>query len=423
MRGTQGKWVAALTLVFLVGCGKKQDPSLPNVPTLPRFRPGIYADIDPRWSHDGSRIAFIRATPDRKLQLHIVDMELDRPLALLEAELVSPDRPYSPQLRNYCSPDTLSWSPDDRKIAFERIEWFTFENGERLPGTSLWAFDTYSGRVTPMALHPAHYTSLFYYYHMPQWSPDGRYLAFVAEGMNGQRRICVHPLQGQRPQQVTPLFDAYDDSDWPVWRPMIRHEKAGGNLPALAYRQCIRRSKNCPPTETLVTLSPANTATQSSTRLWRLPARQYEAVSGDHLQRGESVSPRIGHLSWSPDGSSLAFSLTRNANDYNCYEVWVLRKDGSPARRVSPADGYGYFAPVWIDDRMLGALSPKGDRYRVVTIDSDSKQVHELGTIQSADCDWSPDRSRIVYAEPRSDVPPNPDTPTTLRIFETGLKE
>ncbi len=184
-----GLILASLTL--LAGCRHPKPPGALDVPPGLPAPPGVYTDINPRWSHDGKRIAFLRATPDRRLQLALADAGLSHPRALLEAELVCPDRPYSPGLRRYASPDTLAWSPDDRRIAFARPEWFTFEDGERLPGTGLWALNLTTGRVTPLALHPKRYLSVFYYYHAPQWSPDGRYLAFAGEGINGQRVIFV----------------------------------------------------------------------------------------------------------------------------------------------------------------------------------------------------------------------------------------
>jgi dipeptidyl aminopeptidase/acylaminoacyl peptidase len=412
--------IAALFPCLLAaGCGHAKPPGVEAVPAGLPARPGIYVDINPRWSHDGRRIAFLRATPDRSLQLHVIDEDLERPLALLEAELVSPDRPYSPELRRYSSPDTLAWSPDDRRIAFARIEWFTFEDGERLPGTGLWAIDMLSGRVMPLALHPTRYRSLFYYYHDPQWSPDGRYLAFVGEGINGQRVVCLHPLTGQDAKNVTPRFDANEDSDWPAWEPQITGEEA----PAFIFRQGIRRAFSIPTTETLRRVQPGQPHGRSNPRSgqwWRLTAAEYAQRLPAH-RAGETVVPRAGHFVWSPDGQTLAFTLTPDANDFTRYELWTLRRDSGEARRVSPADGRGYFAPVWIGNGRLGALSPRGARCAVVTVDIADRTVRTLGEIESADCDWSPDRRRIVYATPAADAPPNPDSPTTLRMFETGI--
>jgi hypothetical protein len=247
---------------------------------------------------------------------------------------------------------------------------------------------------------------------------------------------------------VTHRFDANEDSDWPTWEPQV----SGAEAPAFLFRQGIRRAFSLPTTETLrriqpgtprkaqpaprtpnpeprtepntlhptpYTLSPAHSSLPSG-EWWRMTAAEY-AQRLSARPAGETVVPRAGHFVWSPDGQTLAFTLTPDANDFTRYELWTLRRDGGAARRVSPADGRGYFAPVWIGSGRLGALSPHGARCAVVTVNIADRAVRTLGAIDSADCDWSPDRRRIVYATPAADTPPNPDTPTTLRTFETGV--
>jgi hypothetical protein len=381
---------------------------------------GLYTDTNPRWSHDGRQIAFLRATPDHRMQLHLADAALERPLALLESELLCPDRPYRSTQETYCSTDTLAWSPDDRRIAFERIEWFKFDDGERLPGTSLWSFDTRSGRVMPLAVHPARYFSVLYYYHTPVWSPDGRYLAFVAEGINGQRSLCIRPLAAQKPQETHPRFDNYEDSDWLSWEP-LHGEPAQPERASLVFRQSLRRNYNVAPTETLRRITPGSADGKGVGEIWRITNRDYHSPVLPHGGRERQITLRIGQPTWSPDGTTLAFTLTPNASDYARYEVWTWRRSDGKAHRVSPP-GPGYFAPVWIGNGAIGCLSKKGDRYTVFVMAAPGGSVKPLGTIGSADCDWSPDRSQLVWAAPRRETPPTADEPTTLHLFPTGQR-
>ena len=411
-RGQPGGWKVACLLVLLTGCGKPGLPGNRDVPPgLPA--PTVYADVNPRWSHDGTQVAFVRSTPDRQKQLYVVDDGLERPLALLEPELLSPDRGYRCDLRNYCSGDSLAWSPDDAQIAFERTDWFTFDDGERLPGTSLWALTLKSGHAYPLALHPTRYESRYYFYHTPQWSLDGRYIAFVGEGINGQRVIGVRPLTPDNAQKVVPRFDTFDDSDWPVWQPLA------GLHPALWYRQSIRRSYAVAPTETWRCLRSGEADASHSGEQWRIRAASYSGQV-PHPTPGQPVIPRIGQPVWSSDGRKLAFTLTPDPNDWQRYEIWVYDTQSRTARRISSQDGRGYFAPVWISRDRLGALSPEGGKYAVVVLDLASGAKKVLGTIESADCDWSPDRSRIVYATHTAGGEDS-DSPTTLRLFKTKL--
>ncbi len=412
--------LALLVCLPVVGCKRPPLAGTADQPPHPASPPGLYTDINPRWSHDGRQIAFLRATPDHRMQLHVADADLERPLALLESELLCPDRPYRSTQETYCSTDTLAWSPDDRRIAFERIEWFTFDDGERLPGTGIWSFDTRSGRVTPLAVHPPHYFSIFYYYHSPEWSPDGRYVAFVAEGINGQRSLCVRPLAAQKPQETHPRFDNYEDSDWLTWEPVHGHPTQP-RRDRLVFRQTLRRTYNVPPTETFRRLVPGSAEGRGTGEIWRITNQDYHAPPAAPATQERLVTLRIGQPAWSPDGKRLAFALTPDANDYTRYEIWIWRQADGKAQRVSPA-GRGFFAPVWLGNDTLGCLSKQGTRYAVLTVDASDSSLRLLGTIGSADCDWSPDRSQVVWASPPQEQAPNSDEPTTLHLFSTGLR-
>jgi hypothetical protein len=270
----------------------------------------------------------------------------------------------------------------------------------------------------PLAIHPAHYLSVFYYYHYPAWSPDGRYISFVAESLHGEREIAVHPLSGQKPQEVRLRFDNYADSDWPSWAPALA---AAGTAPTLYFRQGIRRDPGIETTETIRGAAPGS-ATPSSGEQWRLTAATFRSFTRT-AEPGRAITLRSGHFAWSPDGRQLAFTLTPDPNDYSRSELWAMRRDGSGARRVSPADGRGYIAPVWVGTDRLGALSPRGARFDVVLLGIGHGGGRTLGAIDSSDCDWSPDRSRIVYAVRRAHGPSdNTDITTTLREIKTGLQ-
>ncbi|HZT41666.1 MAG TPA: hypothetical protein VFA07_05735 [Chthonomonadaceae bacterium] len=403
---------AAFALALLLaGCARPPLPGTDEVPAGLPTHSGIYADVGPRWSHDGRHIAFLRVRPDRTLQLFLADAGLSRPLALLEPDLVEPDRGYSPGRERYTSPDTLAWSPHDRQIAFERAEEFTFDNGDHLFGTGLWSLDLPSGRVFPLALHPKDYFEPFYYYRAPHWSPDGRYLAFLGEGIHGERCLLIHPLAGQKPQEVTAHFDNYEESDWPAWEP-----PAVGGPESLVYRQTIRRTPAVPSTETLRRICPGSADGTATGEILRVTAQDY-ARQLPAQETSQTVVPRVGHLAWSPNGRWLAFTLTPDGNNFGRYELWIVNNAGQGARRVSPRDRRGYFAPVWLDSGHLGALSPQGGRFDVVSVDIAARTARVLGVLPTADCDWSPDRTRIVYALPFADSPPDSRTATTLRIL------
>jgi dipeptidyl aminopeptidase/acylaminoacyl peptidase len=399
-------------LLCLMSCGVPKSSPRERALDALSFR-----DIAPRWSHDGRYIAFLRALSDGRYQLCVVDAKLRHVVPLLRPEIINPDRPFDASRESYSSPDRLSWSPNDRQLAIERTEWFRFEDGERMPGTGLWLLDIASGALAPLALHKTPYHSLFYFYHTPVWSPDGRYVAFVGEGVNGQRAIFVHPLHAhQLPQEIPPRFDAYTQSDWPVWRPTL--PSRADPQPVLAFRQGIVHALAAPNTETIRRLQPGSARPGAAAEIVRVRAGDYLATLPTK-PRFSNIALRISDIVWRPDGRALAFVLTPDALNFHRYEIWMVDARGRHLRRISPRDGKGYFAPEWIGKDKVGALSPHGSRFDVVVFDLSTGHHWVVGTIDSADIDWSPDRAYIVYATARNR--PLAEGRTTLKLLETGL--
>ncbi len=405
--------------ISLLGCRKKHSEGVADVPPDTPTTQDTLRDLSPRWSHDGRRIAFLRSTEDRKMQLFVCNVNLEQVTPILEPELLSPDRELGSQLALYTAPNALAWSPDDHHIAFPRMDWFAFDDGERLPGAGLWSLDVRNGRVVPLATHPPRYAMPFYTYRSPQWSPDGRYVSYTGEGINGQRALFVRSIAAQTPQEVPPRFDDYEDSDGAVWEPQK-------SSPALVFRRRIRRSAQSPTTDTIRRIVPGSANSRGSGELTRITtAELYAAITGKNPPPLTAkypadyyrIMPRIGHLAISPDGTQVAFSVTPNPLDWTQSRIAVFNRKSNLFRYVTRPSIRGYVAPVWIGSRRLGMLSPNGSRFDVCLLALRRNTPIRIGSIETSDCDWSPDRSRIVYtASTLQD-----ESDTTLKIFYTGL--
>lgn len=409
------KFLCAVLLGLCLSCRHTGRPGQEDLPPGIVHIPGVFVDVGPRWSHDGSRIAFLRYTTDRRMQLCLASGDLTRVEPLLEPELVSPDRVYRTGRAGYCAPQGLTWSPLDRFIVLSRVEWFTFEDGERLPGTSLWAYDIKAGGIYPLAIHPRDYEHIFYFYRSPQWSPDGKRLAFIGEGLEGETALFVRTLEGSPPEVERGRYDRYADVDWPAWSPDGKR---------LAFRQGILRALTSDPVETIRVIEPGGrrverVLTLTSTRFHTLltPRSSGERDRFDGIR----LSPRVASITWSPDGTRLAFSLTPAPLDQKQYSVWVLQIGSKePPRRVSPSgDTRGYLAPVWIDSQTIGALRTAENGYVAVALSLKGLPPRDLCRVPSDDLDWSPDRKRIVCAT--APIKRKPAALTSLQVIPTGL--
>lgn len=389
-----------LLLLVLCGCGCRRNlPGTHDLPPGVHKIAGVFHDLDPRFSPDGRRIAFYRETADRRLQLMLTDPTLHRPVAMLKPELLEPDKGFYTDRCSWRAPESLAWSPNSRYLLIPRPEWYKFPDGERLPGTGIWLLDLKSGALKPAAIHPHKYTNIFYTYRSQSWSPDGKYFAFIGQGIDGETALYVVPFWAEPPRKVVPRFDRYEAADWPVWSKTTPDR--------LVYRQGILRSATADPIETLRILEPGGAAHGS---IFAMTPTDFRPLL--HRTPTGGILPRISAPKWSPDGRWIAFALSPNSLDPKMSEIWIVRVEGSGARRVSPLDGRGYLCPEWLSNNRLTALRPDKGDYEVVEIGRDGQTV-AIGRIGSTDFDFSPDRRSVVYADPGT-VPPGRKTGLTL---------
>jgi Tol biopolymer transport system component len=293
------------------------------------------------------------------------------------------------------------WSPKGDEIVFatERVYDDPFNRG---PKSALWIVNAATGQKRRLIEGDAV---------QPRWSPHGYRVAyFTARGGRRQRDIATINAAGGEPVLVT------DDPavDWnPVWAPDGRYiyfsSARGGsvNLWRVAIDELSGR-----------TLGPLEPVTAPS----RLVAHLSFSADGSRLAyasidltqniqriafdpvtetiQGEPVAVTTGSKLWatfdlSPDGQWLALTSDKPQED-----VYVARADGTGLRQLTNDLAFDRNTQWSPDGTRIAFYSNRADGWDIWTINPDGSALTQLTKNGSAHRPiWSPDGSRMVFSE------------------------
>jgi Tol biopolymer transport system component len=103
-----------------------------------------------------------------------------------------------------------SWSPDGRELAFKRIEGL--DQGPYSVGT-LWVIDVDGSNLHRLGDTRASGDNAYW---NTSWSPDGKRLAFLAQGVGGKFDVYVINADGTGERDIS---NTPADEYWPSWSP------------------------------------------------------------------------------------------------------------------------------------------------------------------------------------------------------------
>lgn len=180
------------TVAFVVTTlSEEKDEYLSNIWTVStaggeprRFTTGPRRDTRPRWSPDGSRLAFIsEREPGQKGQLHVMPAAGGESVRLTDLRhgLGAPE-----------------WSPDGTRLAF---------SSDRAGNYDIWTLMLASGDLRRLTTNSANDS-------MPAWSPNGSEIAFVSD--RAEKGIYARAVDGSAERLV--VADATAIAG-PIWTP------------------------------------------------------------------------------------------------------------------------------------------------------------------------------------------------------------
>jgi Tol biopolymer transport system component len=192
----------------------------------------------------------------------------------------------------------------------------------------------------------------------PAWSPDGKQLAYV-ELRNTEEQLFVVDANGQHGRLLVP--ESLGPIVHPTWSP------AGDKI---AFRNL----------EDLYVV---------------------DVQTGEALNLTERTRPFPGDLSFSADGSMLAFNAQSDVDPAVNNKLFVINVDGTGLREFThPSDG-GVRNPMWhpSQDRILfwGFVPTEGFPLYLASLDGTIDELPLQATPAALLPAWSPDGSMIAY--------------------------
>src|SRR5688572_2305545 len=285
----------------------------------------------PAHSHDGKRLAYA-GTAGRIL-------------------VSAPDGSNARPLVTAYDPHSISWSPDDTRLAF--VEG----NSAFIYGTDQFA-NMSPSRITIIGADGKQGGSIGDSTHLnisPAWSSDGAGVFFVSS-TGGGRDIYYQRINETKsvgaPQRLTTGLNVHGIS-------------VGGDG-TLAY-----------------------SVTNTNVGIWSIPVSATGALSVNQARQVTSAGERIEMPSVSPDGQWLAFDSDRNGNS----DIYKVRTDGTGLEQLTH-DAADDFRPMWSPDgRRIAFHSWRGGTRDVFVMESDGsgEKVIVGGPSHEFTDGWSPD--------------------------------
>jgi eukaryotic-like serine/threonine-protein kinase len=336
-------------------------------------------DRAPAWSPDGRYIAFYRHT------------ESEDGIYLVPA-LGGPERRlYSPHLGPKLDAD-LGWSPDGKFLAF------------REEGISVLSVETLDKRAVTSP--PPSWGEGDSY---PQFSPDGRTLAFLRGFTAGVSEICLVPVTGGEPKRLTYTNGRIRGLTWaPDGAYLIYSSDVGGAIGLWKISVAGGEAEQLPvvggdalsPTLSRDGRRLAYVQASRDSNIWRfeIPRAPGHAKPPTKLIASTEYD---GSQQFSPDGKRIVFASGRSGSG----EIWVSESDGSKPVQLTNFGGPMAGTPRWSPDgRQVAFDCNAGGNEDIYVVSVEGGPPRRLTSEKSEESapSWSRDGRWIYFASNRT---------------------
>lgn len=290
----------------------------------------------PKFSRNGTQIAFDASwSGTRRIWISDRLGRNARPVSYDSSEVVSHIAP--------------TWSPNGKRIAFQNLDWTTYD---------IKVVDVETQRAWNVTDDP----SLDIY---PSWSDENDRIYFSSYRGGGLNiwSAVINETDVSQPQQVT--TGAGQD--------IYVHAGRSGRL--------------------------AFTIMSLNSDIWRLPIEPLTGRPRGNPERLISTTREESRGAWSPDGRAIAFNSDR-AGEMN---IWIYDLETHAAHQLTTGAGGAYQASWSPDGERLAFFSSRAGNADLWAVDVDSKDLTALTTSPSIDINpaYSPDGKFIAYQSDR----------------------
>jgi Tol biopolymer transport system component/DNA-binding winged helix-turn-helix (wHTH) protein len=282
--------------------------------------------FSPAWSPDGRQIAYFSRSASG-LGLFLADVSGRLP----------PHRVFIPQEPSHWEQGALSWSPDGKNIIFP-------DHPGTSASSSIFRLSLDNLRLEQITNPPAGWEGDL----NPEYSPDGKYIAFTRASETALRDIYWISLDDGVLHQLT---HDHRDINSLAWRrdsqTIVFSSDRGGKFSLWEITLHQQQPQRLPVGTDdafgpAVGPQPGELAYSQGTALWSIDRIQREG-SSTSIKTILASTEEDSAPSLAPDGKSFAFQSQRSGNQ----EIWIASADGAALRQLTFNNGPITGSPSW----------------------------------------------------------------------------